>query len=87
MLAVNYTSLRKNMKSYFDKVVNEYETMVVTRKNNENVVVLSEDTYNNLMENIHVLGNKENYDWLTESKQQLEEGNQKIHDLIEDAHE
>ncbi len=87
MLAVNYTSLRKNMKSYFDKVVNEYETMVVTRKNNENVVVLSEDTYNNLMENIHVLGNKENYDWLMESKKQLEEGNQKIHDLIEDAHE
>lgn len=87
MLAVNYTSLRKNMKSYFDKVVNEYETMVVTRKNNENVVVLSEDTYNNLMENIHVLGNKENYDWLTESKKQLEEGNQKMHDLIEDAHE
>ena len=87
MLAVNYTSLRKNMKSYFDKVVNEYETMVVTRKNNENVVVLSEDTYNNLMENIHVLVNKENYDWLTESKKQLEEGNQKIHDLIEDAHE
>ena len=72
MLAVNYTSLRKNMKSYFDKVVNEYETMVVTRKNNENVVVLSEDTYNNLMENIHVLGNKENYDWLTESKKQLD---------------
>lgn len=87
MLAVNYTSLRKNMKSYFDKVVNEYEMMVVTRKNNENVVVLSEDTYKNLMENIHVLGNKENYDWLTESKKQLEEGNQKIHDLIEDAHE
>lgn len=87
MLAVNYTSLRKNMKSYFNKVVNEYETMVVTRKNNENVVVLSEDTYNNLMENIHVLGNKENYDWLMESKKQLEEGNQKIHDLIEDAHE
>ena len=87
MLSVNYTSLRKNMKSYFDKVVNEYETMVVTRKNNENVVVLSEDTYNNLMENIHVLGNKENYDWLMESKKQLEEGNQKIHDLIEDTHE
>ena len=87
MLAVNYTSLRKNMKSYFDKVVNEYETMVVTRKNNENVVALSEDTYNNLMENIHVLGNKENYDWLMESKKQLEEGNQKKHDLIEDAHE
>ncbi len=70
MLAVNYTSLRKNMKSYFDKVVNEYETMVVTRKNNENVVVLSEDTYNNLMENIHVLGNKEN-NWKREIKKYM----------------
>ena len=38
MLAVNYTTLRKNMKSYFDKITDEYETMVVTRKNNKNVI-------------------------------------------------
>ncbi|RGJ64064.1 hypothetical protein DW860_02365 [Dorea formicigenerans] len=32
---------------------------MVTRKNNENVVMMPEEVYNNLMENIHVMGNKE----------------------------
>ena len=72
MLAVNYTTLRKNMKSYFDKIIDEYETMVVTRKDNKNVVIMSEESYNNLLENIYLIENKENYDWLMESKAQLE---------------
>ena len=72
MLAVNYTTLRKNMKSYFDKITDEYETMVVTRKDNKNVVIMSEESYNNLLENIYLIENKENYDWLMESKAQLE---------------
>lgn len=83
MLAVNYTSLRDNMKSYMDKVTDDYETMIVTRKNNKNVVMLSEESYNNLLENIHVMGNKSNYDWLMESKAQLEKGNISTHDLVE----
>lgn len=87
MLAVNYTTLRNNMKDCFDKVTDEYETMVVTRKNNENIIILSEETYNNLMENLHVLGSKENYDWLMESKKQLEQGILQAHKLIEDKEE
>lgn len=83
MLAVNYTNLRDNMKSYMDKVTDDYETMIVTRKNNKNVVMLSEESYNNLMENIHVMGNKANYDWLMESKAQLESGNVFAHNLVE----
>lgn len=83
MLAVNYTSLRDNMKSYMDQVTDDYETMIVTRKNNKNVVMMSEEAYNNLMENIHVMGNKDNYDWLMESKAQLENGNFAAHTLIE----
>ena len=82
MLAVNYTTLRDNMKMYMDKVTNDYEIMIVTRKDNKNVVMLSEESYNNLMENIHVMGNKANYDWLMESKTQLEKGNVNIHELI-----
>lgn len=85
MLAVNYTTLRENMKTYMDKVTDDYETMIVTRKDNKNVVMISEESYNNLMENIHVLGNKANYDWLMESKAQLEKGNFARHDLIEVA--
>ncbi|MCF2679801.1 type II toxin-antitoxin system Phd/YefM family antitoxin [Faecalicatena contorta] len=83
MLAVNYTTLRENMKSYMDKVTDDYETMIVTRKDNKNVVMLSEESYNNLMENVYIMGNKANYDWLMESKKQLENGNISTHDLIE----
>lgn len=77
MMAVNYTTLRDNMKTYMDKVTNDYETMIVTRKDNRNIVMLSEESYNNLMENVHILGNKGNYDWIMESKRQLEHGNTK----------
>lgn len=83
MLAVNYTNLRDNMKKYMDKVTDDYETMIVTRKDNKNVVMLSEESYNNLMENIHVMGNKANYDWLMESKAQLEKGTISTHNLVE----
>lgn len=83
MLAVNYTNLRENMKAYMDRVTDDYETMIVTRKDNKNVVMLSEETYNNLMENAYLMGNKANYDWLMESKEQLEKGNFSIHSLVE----
>ena len=83
MLAVNYTNLRDNMKTYMDKVTNDYETMIVTRKDNKNVVILSEESYNNLMENVYIMGNKANYDWLMESKAQLEKGNFTVQNLIE----
>lgn len=74
MIAVNYTTLRENMKSCMDKVTDDYETLIVTRKDNKNVVMISEEAYNNLMENIYVVGNRANYDWLMESKAQLEQG-------------
>lgn len=83
MLAVNYTNLRENMKSYMDRITDDYETMIVTRKDNKNIVMISEESYNNLMENVHVMGNKTNYDWLMESKAQLEQGNVSAHDLVE----
>ena len=83
MLAVNYTTLRDNMKTYMDKITDDYETMIVTRKDNKNVVMLSEESYNNMMENIYVMGNKGNYDWLMESKAQLENGMVSIRNLPE----
>lgn len=32
MLAVNYSTIRKKFKDYCDKVTNEFETVIVTRK-------------------------------------------------------
>ena len=45
------------MKSYMDDVTDNYETVIVTRKDNKNIVMMSEEGYNNLMED------KTNYDW------------------------
>lgn len=81
MLAVNYTTLRENMKRYMDRLTDDYETLIVTRKNNKNIVMMSEEAYNNLMENIYIMGNKENYNWLMESKKQLENGNVRLRKL------
>lgn len=83
MIAVNYTNLRDNMKFYMDKVSNDYETIIITRKSNKNIVMLSEEAYNNLLENIHVMGSTANYNWLLESKKQLEDGLFAAHELIE----
>ena len=87
MLAVNYTQFRNEMKSHMDLVTDDYETVIVTRKENKNVVIISEEAYNNLLENIHVMGNKANYDWLMESKKQLESGQRAQKDLIEASDE
>ena len=68
MLAVNYTELRGNMKECMDKVSDDFETLIVTRKKNKNM---------------HLIGNEENYKWLMESKRQLKEGMLQMKELIE----
>ena len=74
MLAINYSTLRNSMKKYFDIIADSIETIVVTRKSGNNIVMMSEETYNNLIENSYLTQNKRNYDWLMESKSQLESG-------------
>ena len=84
MIALNYSQLRENMKTYLDMVTDDFETLVITRKENKNVVVISEEAYNNLLENIYIMGEKANYDWLMESKAQYESGKTEKHQLIDE---
>lgn len=84
MLAVNYSNLRDNLKDYCDKVSDDFETVIVTRKDEKNVVLISLDEYNNLKENLYIMSNPKDYSRLIESKRQLETGNFKAHELIED---
>ena len=62
----------------------DFETVIVTRKNEKNVVIISLEEYNNLKENLYIMSNPKNYSRLLESKRQLETGNFKAHELIED---
>ena len=82
MIALNYSQFRENMKANLDLVTDDYETLIITRKDNKNAVIMSEEMYNNLMENIYIMSNKNNYYWLLESKRQLEKGMASIRNLI-----
>ena len=48
MIAVNYSTARKSFKDYCDKVVDQDETVIVTRKNDKNVILISEERYSEL---------------------------------------
>lgn len=48
MLAVRAMDFRNNFKTYCDRVVNG-DLVVVSRKNNENVVLVSENIFNDLL--------------------------------------
>lgn len=48
MIAVNYSTIRNNLKDYCDKATDFQETVIVTRKNEKNIVLMSLDKYNQL---------------------------------------
>ena len=83
MIATNYTKVRNNLKTYCDKATQDYAIIIITRKNNENVVLMSEEEYNNLMENLYIMSNKDYYNELVRRKKEIEKGNYMEHDLIE----
>ena len=84
MDAVSYSDLRQNLKSYMDKVYNDHDPLIITRKNNENLVLLSIDEYNSLIETNYLLGNESNANHLKKSIAQYESGKIKKRELIKD---
>ncbi len=62
MIIITESTLRGNMRSIFDICDSDAETVIVTRKNRKNVVIMSEDQYNNLTENAYLRASKANYD-------------------------
>lgn len=48
MIAVNFTTARNRFKDFCDKVTDGAETVIVTRKAEKNVVIISAERYNEL---------------------------------------
>ena len=80
MLAVNYSTMRDNLKSYCDKATHDAETIIVTRKNEKNVVLMSLEQYNALTKAVR---NAEYLTKIDRAFEQLEANQRKQHDLIE----
>lgn len=84
MNAVNYSDLRRNLKSYLDHVYEDREALIVTRKNNENVVLISVDEYNSLKETDYLLSSAANARHLEASLRDARGGNVREHELIDE---
>ncbi|GHU96676.1 prevent-host-death protein [Spirochaetia bacterium] len=84
MDAITYTDLRQNLKTYMDKVFQDHDPLIVTRKNNENVVLLSVGEYNSLLETNYLLSNEANAEHLKKSIVQHKAGKIKTRELYGD---
>ena len=80
MIATNYTAVRNNLKGYCDLATDQNETVVVTRKENKNVVIMSLERFT-LMEK--AIRNAEYLAKLDRSFEQLYAGKGQEHELIE----
>ncbi len=67
MKVVNFTEARNNLKSIFDTVYKDNEEVIVNRKNGENIVVISLDTYNSMKETSYLLSSAKNRERLLSS--------------------
>jgi antitoxin YefM len=72
MIVANPSDVRKNLKDFMDRVVDDNEPLIITRPGGRDVVMLSKEEYDNIIENIIVLGNKANREWLLLGKKQAE---------------
>jgi antitoxin YefM len=84
MKAVSISTLRKNIKNYFDEVSESSEMLIVSRNNEEDaVVILSMKEYNSMTETQHLLSTNANRKRLADSIQQAEKGELKVFNLGE----
>lgn len=70
MRAISYSEARQELKSVMDSVCHNHEPVIVTRKRGENVVILSYDDYESLMETEFLLSSPANAKHLLESIEQ-----------------
>ena len=78
MLAVTQTELRTNIKQLLDNVVQNDDTIVVTRSNRENVVIISEAEYNSWQETNFLMKNENNRKALSESLASVKRGEGRV---------
>ena len=67
-----------------DQVYHDHEPLIVTRKNNENVVLISLEDFNSLAETQYLLSSKNNIEHLTKSLESARAGKSIPKELIEE---
>jgi antitoxin YefM len=84
MNVTTFSEARNNLKSVLDKVTNDADCTIITRRDAGDAVVMSLDYYNSLMETVHLLRSPENAAHLAKSIEQYRTGKTTIKDLTDD---
>jgi antitoxin YefM len=75
MEAITYTNARQNLAKTMEKVCQDHSPVIITRKKNDSVVIMSLEDYKALEETAYLLRSPKNMRRLIESISQLENGN------------
>lgn len=80
MLATNFSTIRRNLKDYCDQASDHAQTIIITRKNEKNLVLMSLEKYNQMEK---AARNNEYLDMIDRGIAQLKSGHGQEHEIIE----
>lgn len=84
MKVVTYSDARNSLKSILDQVVEDADVTVISRRDAEgDAVVMSLDTYNSIMETLHLTSNPANAAALARAIAQDKAGQAQYRSLID----
>jgi len=83
MIAASISDFRKDIKSYLDRVTNNFETLIINRGKDNGVVVISLEEYNSLNATKHELSSKSNEQRLDSAIEKLKIGVSFTKELID----
>jgi len=83
MLTTSISDFRKDIKSYLDKVTQNFETLIINRGKDSDVVVISLEEYNSLQATQYELSSKSNETRLDSAIGKLRKGDGFIKETTE----
>ncbi len=82
MRVVNFSEARSGLKGVIDQVVADANYTVITRRDAPDAVLMSLDTFNSLLETVHLLKSPANAAHLARSIEQFRQGQVQQRDLV-----
>jgi len=83
MDAISYTAARANLSKTMEQVCQDHAPVIITRKRESAVVMISLEDYQAIEETAYLLRAPANARRLLESVAELEAGQAQVHDLLE----
>tara|TARA_B100002049_G_C15907684_1_gene302683 strand:- start:173 stop:418 length:246 start_codon:yes stop_codon:yes gene_type:complete len=80
MSIVSFSEARNDLKAVLNRVINDADTTIITRRDSEDAVVMSLDYYNSLMESVHLLRSPANAEHLNRSIVQFKTNQRELMD-------